>query len=287
MKSLGERLVSKINEISEVESVLIQLSSAIYLKTVDDKISEGINSIKENFISASKAYGISESVYMEKLNSIINEFNLEIEKIREEYEIQYVNLQLELQETMANQQIAIVNAKKMVDLKKEFMQSEKYIEYVKVRDNLKNNLENALKKEEYDKYSKLLADLSDPLELYNIKRESSIEKYYEFNSLIKECESKMEKSLELLVAEIDKIIDSVVEKSLTVKKESVFSKIFSKIINIFSGKSNFEKKVKVYESAITSLKEESTTKLESIREKTIDFLAEIKVMKEDLNKKSA
>lgn len=287
MKSLGERLVSKIEEISNIEVSLLKLYSAIYVRSIDDKITNGINDIKSNFIGIASGYGISESIYSEKLNKIIDGFNTEISKIRSEYEIQFVNLQLEIQEAMANQQIALVNAKKAVDLKEEFKESERYSSYLKSRENLETLLNDSLKKEEYDKYSKLLEELSDPLEMYNFKRDSSLNKYYDYSKFISECESKLDESLNLVLSEIDRIIGLTVEKSLIVRKENVITKFINKIKNIFSGKSNYEKKVKSYETVISTLSEESDSKIESIRNNTIDFLAEIKVSKENINNKQS
>lgn len=287
MKSLGERLVGKIEDISNIEVSLIKLSSAIYVRTVEDKISDSINAIKNNFINESKGYGISEDVYSKELDKIVSGFNSEIEKIRAEYEIQFVNLQLELQEAMANQQIALVNAKKVVDLKDEFKDSDKYSSYLKSKAELESQLNNSLKKEEFDKYSKLLENLSDPLDVYNFKRDTSITKYYDYNGLISSCESKMDESLSAFIGEIDKILDSTIEKSLVVRKESIISKFINKIKNIFSGKANYEKKVKSYETIISSLSENSTSKIDLIRDNTIDLLAEIKVAKDNINSKQS
>ena len=287
MKSLGERLVGKIEEISNIEVSLLKLSSAIYVRSVDDKINSGIDSIKSNFISQAKGYGISEEVYSSELSKIIDGFTSEINKISSEYEIQFVNLQLELQEAMANQQIALVNAKKVSDLKDEFRESEKYESYLKTKSDLQNQLNNSLEKEEFDKYSKLLENLSDPLDVYNFKRDAAINKYYDYNNLISQCESKMDESLNLILSEIDKIVDATVEKSLVIRKENIITKFINKIKNMFSGKANYEKKVKAYETVISSLSEESTSKIDSIRNNTIDFLAEIKVVKDDINSKQS
>lgn len=287
MKSLGERLVNKIEEISNVEVSILKLSSAIYVRSVEEKIANGINDIKSNFIGIATGYGISESVYSGQLNKIIDGFNSEISKIKDEYEIQFVNLQLEIQEAMANQQIALVNAKKVVDLKEEFKESEKYAAYMKSRKDLETHLSNSLSKVEYDKYSKLLEELSDPLDVYNFKRDASLNKYYDYNKLISDCESKLDESLNLVLSEIDRIIGLTVEKALIVRKENPISKFINKIKNIFSGKSNYEKKVKTYETVISTLSEESGSKIESIRNNTIDFLAEIKVSKDNINSKQS
>lgn len=287
MKSLGERLVNKIEEISNVEVSLLKLSSAIYVRSVEDKIASGINDIKSNFIGIATGYGISESVYSSQLQKIIDGFNSEISKIRDEYEIQFVNLQLEIQEAMANQQIALVNAKKVVDLKEEFKVSDKYASYEKSRKDLEAQLSNSLNKEEYEKYSKLLEDLSDPLEVYNFKRDASLSKYYDYSKLISDCEAKLDESLNLVLSEIDKIIGLTVEKSLIVRKENAITKLINKIKNIFSGKSNYDKKVKTYETVISTLSQESESKIESIRNSTIDFLAEIKVSKDNINSKQS
>lgn len=286
-KALGFRLMDSIREIAEIEVSKEELTAALYARTVEEKIVTGIEALESNLKAQASAYGVNYESYSSRIAEIKSKYSQEINKLKEEYEFQFVNLQLELRETLANQKIALVNAKKISDLKKEFMESEKYKEYLNMKSNLENNLNNSLKKEEYDKYYDLLSNLENPLDVYDNKKKAALKKFEDMDSLVKSCESKLKYCMNETYQEIDNIIKSNVDNSLLVVKENPVTKIINKVINIFSGKIKFESKVKDIEKNVSSLDSNSASKLEKIRNNTIELVAEIQVEKENLNSESA
>lgn len=286
-KALGFRLMDSIREVSEFDISKEELLTALYVRKTEEKIKCGIDSIESSLKAQASVYGVKYENYDSRIQEIRDKYLSEINKIKEEYEFQFVNLQLELREALANQMIALVNAKKMSDMKKEFMQTDKYKEYIDLKSNLENNLNNALKKSDYDKYLNLLENLENPIDLYNSKKEVAMQKFINSESLITSCEAKLNYCMNETYSEIEKIIQDNVESALLIVKENPITKIINKFVNIFSGKSKFESKVKNIENNIEKLSSNSESKIEVIRQNTIQLVSEILAEKDNLNSVSA
>lgn len=286
-RALGFRLMDCIKEIGTFEIAKEELTAAIYARKVDEKINQGIEALENNLKAQASIYGANYENYSSRIQEVKNKYLGEINKLKEEYSFQFVNLQIELREVLANQKIALVNAKKVSDLKKEFIESSKYKEYLNMKSNLENNLTNSLKKEEYDRYYNLLNSLENPLDVYDKKKKAALKRFEDMNSLVKSCESKLNYCMNETYQEIDNIIKENVENSLLVQNENPIVKMINKIVNIFSGKAKFESKVKSIENNVATLDSNSASKLEKIRNNTIELVAEIQVEKENLNAESA
>ncbi len=282
-KALGFRIMDSIKECAELELSKEELLSAIYMRKTEEKINSGIEKIESSLKSQAVVYGVNFGDYSNRIQTIKDNYLEQINKLKEEYQFQFVNLQLELRETLANQKIALVNAKKVSDMKNEFIESDKYKEYIDLKSDLEAHLNNALKKEEYDKYEKLLENLQNPIEIYSIKKKSAIKKYEDIDSLIKSCETKINYCMNETYSEIERIINENIESSLLIVKENIITKIINKITNIFSGKAKFEGKIKEVENNIAKFDNSNESKIEKIRNNTIELIAEIQIEKESLN----
>lgn len=286
-KALGFRLMDSIKEVMELENAQTELMSALYLRKIDEKVKNGIELIENSLKGQASVYSVNYENYKDRVNGIVENYTKEIEKVREEYEFQFVNLQLELREVLANQKIAIVNAKKISDTKIEFMKSDKYTEYISTKQKLVESLNNALKKAEYDKYYNMIESLSDPLEIYNQKKVSALNKYSAYESLVKSCESKINYCMNETFSEIDRITRENVESSLIIPKENAVAKIVNKIVNMFSGKTKFENKLTLVETNVAKLSLNSDKKIDEIRNVTIELVAEIQSEKDTLSEIAA
>lgn len=286
-KALGFRLMDSIKEVMRLENAKTELTTALYLRKADEKIKNGLETIEENLKAQASVYGVKFENYIDRVSSIKNNYLKEINKLREEYEFQFVNLQLELREIQANQQISLVNAKKILDTKNEFIKSDKYKSYINTKENLIKNLNNALKKSDYDKYYKMIEDLADPIELYNQKKKIALKKYSDYESIIKDCEAKIEYCMNETFSEIDRITNENIENKLLIKKENPVTKIINKVLNIISGKSKFEGKIKIIENNLQNLSLSNDAKVETIRNNTIEMVADIQEEKDSLNEKAA
>lgn len=282
-KALGFRLMDVIKETSEYEVSKEELLTALYMRKTQKKIDDGLESIERNLKAQASVYGVKYENYGPRIQEIKNKYLEEINKIKAEYEFQFVNLQLELREALANQKIAIVNAKKMTDMKKEFIKTPKYREYISLKGELQNHLNNSLKKSDYDKYFDLLENLENPISVYENKKNIAIQKFIKSEELIKSCKVKLNFCMNETYSEIERIIQSNVDNALVVLKENPIIKMINKVVNIFSGKSRFENKVKSIENNLENLSKNSNSKIETIKENTIKLVAELLSEKETID----
>lgn len=239
--------------------------------------------IENSLKGQATVYGVNYENYKDRIKGILSNYNKEVEKITEEYEFQFVNLQLELRENLANQKIALVNAKKISDTKSEFVKTDTYKEYLNTRNKLVGSLNNSLNKLEYDKCYNMIENLVDPAEIYNQKKKSALNKYDIYASLVKSCEEKIDDCMNETFSEIDKIIKENIETSLVIENENVVMKIVNKVVNIFLGKSKFENEIKLVETNINNLYLNCDKRVDEIRSKTIELVAKIQAEKENLN----
>jgi hypothetical protein len=260
-KALGFRLLDSVKEVTELEMAKEQLSAAIYKRETEEKIKEGMNNIANNLKAQAEVYGVKIENYSSRIKNIQEKYFTEINKIKKEYELQYVNMQLELRENLANKKIAIVNAKKMSDMKSEFMKSEEYQNYLATNPEFVKNT---------------FLDFEN-------KREMSIKRFYSLDSVIKSCEEKLNNCINETYSEIDRIIKENIESSILVVKENAVMKIVNKIVNIFAGKSKFESKISNIETNMNNLSAGENEILEKIRNNTIQLVAEIQIAKDKLS----
>ncbi len=286
-KALGFRLMDAIKEVSEFEVSKEELLTALYVRKTQEKIDNGIEKIENSLKAQASVYGAKYENYVSRIQEIKEKYLKEINKIKEEYQFQFINVQLELREALANQKIAIVNAKKMTDMKNEFMQTAKYKEYIALKSELENHLNNALKKSDYDKYLSLLENLENPINIYIDKKNIAIQKFINSESLIRSCEAKLNFCMNETYSEIEKIIEDNIDNALVVLKENPIAKVINKVVNLFSGKSKFENKVKSIENNIEALSANSESKVQEIKDNTIKLVAEILSEKENIDSVTA
>ena len=223
-RSLGYRLLDNMRETMKLESTKTELISALYTRKIYEETKNGIDAIEENLKVQASFYGIDYEEYANRIEELKNNYIREINKLNEEREFQFVNLQLELREARANQKISLVNAKKIYDSKEEFMKSVQYKEYLDKKEKLTPQLNLSLEEKDYKEYCTLLKELIDPLEIYDEKKEIALKKYNDYNSIINSCENKIDECMNETFEEIKNILNENIENSLSTKKENFIMK---------------------------------------------------------------
>ena len=206
-RSLGYRLLDNMRETMKLESTKTELISALYTRKIYEETKNGIEAIEENLKVQASFYGIDYEEYTNRIEELKSNYIKEINRLNEEREFQFVNLQLELREARANQKISLVNAKKIYDSKEEFIKSDQYKEYLDKKEKLTPQLNLTLEKKDYKEYCTMLKELIDPLEIYNEKKEIALKKYNDYNSIITSCENKIEECMNETYEEIKNIVE--------------------------------------------------------------------------------
>ena len=286
-RSLGYRLLDNMRETMKLESTKTELISALYTRKIYEETKNGIEAIEENLKVQASFYGIDYEEYTNRIEELKSNYIKEINRLNEEREFQFVNLQLELREARANQKISLVNAKKIYDSKEEFIKSDQYKEYLDKKEKLTPQLNLTLEKKDYKEYCTMLKELIDPLEIYNEKKEIALKKYNDYNSIITSCENKIEECMNETYEEIKNILNENIENSLSDKKENFIVKMINKLIKVIAGKTKFENKISTIENNIKKLSLSNNEKRVKIRNETIQLVAKIQIEKELLNKNVA
>lgn len=284
MKVLGSKILQEIKDISDVEVNKSQILLAIFLRKMEDKVEGSAEELKAGLKYKAEFYGRKLEEYNEKIDSIVSNYINEITKVTDEYESLYTNIELEYQEAIANQKIAVVNLKKISDSKEKFLKSKKYQEYIDTKLELKTQLENCVKKVEFDRISDMLDNLVNPIDLYNKKMNACVKKYYDYNQIIEKCENKKKECIDNIEANLDEIINFAIERSLVNIKPSPFDFV-KKIINFINGKTKFEKNVlEKTETKIRNLSNENDLRIKNIENNTVEFVSTILSLKDSIKK---
>lgn len=282
--STGVKLANIVDEITEIEILKSQLSYAKFQNSLKESYNEKIKTIENSFIGKANFYGKSEMDCVNEKNSIISKYDAEFQKIYDSRRIQYINIQNEIQELTANQLIVIANFKQIATNKIEFIKTEAYQDYVNKKTNFENKVATTLSHEEFDKYTKLLEDLQDPLEIYQRKLVALATKYDNYDATITECNKKLEECIEGALGDFEEIT-RYVDNSLAVsKKENIIMKFVNKILNKITKGSGFNKNVvEKMENELSELEQDITESVEIIDEQTVSIVAAIQEIRENIN----
>ena len=286
MENISEELIKNLKDLTELENINLKIKSAIFLRKIKDKIENAMKEIELRIDEEIKFYGQKIENYSEYKESLLKKYFNEVEKVSEEYELQFINICEELIENYANQKISIANCKKIKNLRDKYIVSEKYQEYKKIKAKYKEDMDNSLTKADFEKNMNLLSDLINPLDEFDVKMKACVEKANDYEMVIQACNQKLEECKQNSIAEINKIVSSKTTQLVVYENNNILSKIINKITNIFSGK----KKLKINvidrkEDEISILEIETNSAKSNVRENTIKFIEQLIGIKEDMDNK--
>ena len=284
MENISEVLMKNVKDLTELELISLEISSAIYLKEVDKKLNDCMEEISKNIDNQIKFYGQKTGDYIDYKNNILEKYKIQFTKIIEEYQTQYVNIINEIAEAQANQKISIANCKKLKDMREEFLDSEKYKQFIELKQKYKEEMDDSLTKVDFDRNYERYHNLKNPVVDYNTKIKVSIEKAKKYEEVIEIAKNKQKECLNNTISQLD-IIVSKKTRQIQVLNKSIFSKIINSITNIFSGK----RKLKIFvldrsETELIELEKDVTNTVENTRNNTISFIEKILSKREELNK---
>jgi len=284
MENLGTRLMTQIRDLSELEVQKLEIQIAKFNKEISSYYETKISTIEENIDSQIEYYGKNVSDHENEKNRILDKYKKEFQKIYDIRKEQFFNIQVEIQELQANQKIAFANFKKVADDRKAFEESSKYSEYILKRQELENVINSTVNKEEFEKYSELLANLKDPLETYTSKLEALVNKYAGYDEIILECEAKLTDCILSAKKDFDEIAKYRNTNVAILENGNFITNLINKILSRFAGKSKFEKDViQKMESELVEVEKSNLEITNAINEQTIYLVAKIEELRDVIN----
>lgn len=214
-KSVSERLLETLKEISTSEVNEISLLIAIIKKNIINLINRNMQEISDEFFEKCEYYGKSISEVNSEKIEILNSYKEEFNRIARKFEEEYINIALEVQEAQANQKTTIVDMKKTIDLKEKYMKSEEY-----QTDNTNSQL---------------------MIESYNKKIDMMAEKYIKYCGLEEACIVKLKECNEKIESAINSVMQYETGKQMAIAEKKNIIIFFSKILNLFSREKRFQK----------------------------------------------
>lgn len=284
MESIERRLVHTIKEMSEIEVQELEIRFAKFNIELKTSYNEKIKIIENNLDSQFEFYGKSLDEYSQEREKILKKYSAEFQKVYNQRREQFFNIQIEIQEMQANQKIILANFKKIVDERTRFIDSKEFAEYIRKKQEYKSIVENSLKREEFDKYTQLLEELVNPLEVYQKKLVALVVKFDGYKELIKECEKKLEECIDSGKKDFEEIV-RFRNASLSLKKKNIILIFLNTIANKIMKNKKFEKEViQKMNQELKSIEEENNVSIEVINTQTLDLIAKIEDVRENLNK---
>jgi len=284
MENSGAKLASIVDEITESEIIKSQVLYAKFQNALKESYHQKIQNIENDFMGKANFYGKSEGDCISEKNAILSKYEEDFQKIFDSRRLQYINIQNEIQELVANKLIAIANFKQIAKSKSEFVNSPTYVEYLNKKQKFENIVETTLNHEEFDNYTKLLEELQDPLETYQRKLVALASKYDNYDATIIECEKKLDECLESALGDFEEITRYVDSSLSVVKKENIIMKFINKFLSKVNGNAKFEKNVvQKMKNELLEIEEDISESVEIIDDQTINIVAAIEEIRANIN----
>jgi len=284
VKNIGSQLMQEIKNLSEVEVQKLEVQFAKFNKEVNSYFEEKIISLEENINSQIKFYGKKLEECVEEKEKILNKYKEEFQKSYDIRKEQFFNIQTEIQELEANQKIALANFKKIVEDKDRLLESKVYSDYMHKKEEFQKIIDSTLNHEEFDRYTKLLEELVDPLDSYSKKLSALVNKYAGYDEIIAECEKKLEECTQATKGDFNKITKYRTTALAVNKKGNFITSFLKKIFSRLGGSSKIEKEVfKKMQDELIDVEKDNTESVNEINNQTINLIAKIEELREVMN----
>jgi len=246
-------LFDKLSELNKLEITRTKILTAIFIKTVEENVDRKLQALEENFYKQAELCNQDLLDYHDICSEIMKKYQNQLNEVIEQYNEMFINLQMELQESECDQKIAIIDFKKSFNNNK----ANKYFNKYMKREN-------------------------------NRKINACIQKKYNFDVVIEECEKELDKCTKIVKEELNNLFGDQLCKMLPhkeIKGVKAVGGFFGKIKNIFVGKSKFNQyciepinlEIKVMEENLPDIKK-------NIYEQSIKTVSKIRQMKSKTKK---
>ena len=248
--NLEKMLINKLKKLNEIEQNKSRVLTAIFIKTANELKNQKIKAMQDNILNQADFYNQDINKYDKFYNEVMNKYTNQLSQIINIYTELFINIQMELQEAECNQKIAITNVKKSIDMKNSLSES-------------------------------------SPIEIienYRKKIDACMQKKYNYDIIIENCEKELEQCSEKMIAHINLLFGDK-SSQVSLRNEEGFMKYINKFINRFTGANKFNTYVITPTNIEVETRDNNLPILSGeIKDKTIDFVAKIKQAKDETNK---
>lgn len=232
-EQISQELLKIMNEMANNEATIAKIDASIFVRDSERKINEKVAYLYNMINIEAKNFNQRQDDYYEDINLIISHYKQKLNLVYDEFYCHYVNIQNEFQEASANKRIAMINYQKLVN-------------EIENGENNRSNL-----------------DLKE-----SIKEKNDI-----YNKIIDMCQSKFLETQEKFEKMIDKYFEISSQSLQLISEQSVFQRIWNKLLNIFDGAKKYTAVLKDYHKSIDSI--DAYQIVEQMRNDIVEFVANI------------
>ena len=168
--------------------------------------------------------------------------------------------------------------------KNKLLEGKTYAEYIHKKDEFQKVIDSTLNHEEFDKYTKLLEELVDPLDSYSKKLSAIVNKYAGYDEIIKECENKLSECILASKNDFDRITKYRNTALQVSKKGNFITNFFRKILGKFGKGTKLEKEVfQKMQTELLDIEKDNLVSANTINSQTISLVAKIEELRETMN----
>ena len=113
---VSQELLKAMSEISNNETIISKIDSAIFIRTSQNIINEKVAYLYNLLKIEARNCNQRQEDYFEDIDLIITHFKQKLNMVYDEFYCQYVNILNELQEARNNKRIAIINFQKIISI---------------------------------------------------------------------------------------------------------------------------------------------------------------------------
>ena len=183
----------------------------------------------------------------------------------------------------------MANIKKIQDLKKEFVKSEKYEQYKALKYKYKKAMDMSENKEDFERNMNLLKDLNNPIEEYDNKISEMLNKAKEYEVINSICLEKINDCINDSINDLNKWVVQKTNQLQIYNQSNIFKEFYTIITNFFLGKKRLQINViDTTEYELECLEQEVYITKKNIRNNTIKFIKQLLDLKDEaINKTNA
>ena len=250
MKEIGKDLLDKIQELSNLEIEEKQIKYAYFNNRIMECYNEKIKIISSDFDKQSEFFGKHLEEYITEKSKIMDKYNKEFQKIYEKRKELFVCIETEIEEIELNQKTILNNIEKIYSSRNKVLEDK--------------NCDAKARVEQSEHVIKALID-----------------KYEKYDSLIKECENKLEECMVATEKDFENLSKRKETALIVPKKENFFEKLFG---IFFSKKKKYKKEViGKMNTKIDEIQNANEKITREIEKQTINVISKVEEIKNNIN----
>ena len=275
-KQVSNALLKIIEEMSQIEIMEMKIQGVLFTRRCTHLIQEKTSYLENLLQKEADNYSQKIAKYYVTKNYIVTSYKEKLQKLYEEYYLQYVNIQEELQDARLAQRVNMVKYQEFINQRDNELQTPEYISYINTKKMLLQKLNSTSNSSEYNELYKKISELKAPNFDNSVKRELLKKENEKYQKVINLCNKQFQVCRENFENQVNKEF-FVATSLIKVENSGFINKIKNIISNIFLGAQKYTEVLENYKEIIEKIDCEKI--VNKMRDETIGFVEETLIIK--------